>query len=291
VAARSYLFVPGTRPDRFEKALGSGADAVILDLEDAVSVAEKDEAREAVAAWLSPERPAYVRVNGASTEWFPEDLEAITRPGLAGVLLPKAEVPDQISEAAALLPGEATVVPILETGLGIWDARSLAAARRVERLAFGALDFGLDVGIDGEGEELLYARSRLVLASRVAGILPPLDGVTAALDDPDRLAADVDRARRLGFGGKLCIHPRQIEVVNRGFSPSEAEVSWARRVVEAAETAGAGAFRVDGEMVDRPVLERAQSVLDSTSVRTDDAPCLSTDPDATSRRRAGEPRR
>ncbi len=261
--ARSYLFVPGTRPDRFEKALRSGADAVILDLEDAVSVAEKDEAREAISAWLSPEHPAYVRVNGASTEWFRDDLGAIARPGLSGVLLPKAEEPAQISEAASLLTDEATIVPILETGLGIWEARTLAAARRVERLAFGALDFALDVGIHGEGEELLYARSRLVLASRVAGIPPPLDGVTAALDDPDRLAADVDRARRLGFGGKLCIHPRQVGAVNRGFSPSEAEVSWARRVVEAAETAGTGALRVDGEMVDRPVLERARSVLES----------------------------
>lgn len=154
-------------------------------------------------------------------------------------------------------------MPILETGLGIWDARSLAAARRVERLAFGALDFTLDVGIDGEGKELLYARSRLVLASRVAGIVPPLDGVPAALGNPDCLAADVNRARRLGFGGKLCSLPRQIEAVNRGFSPSEAEVSRARRIVEAAETAGAGAFRLDGEMVDRPVLERAQSVLGS----------------------------
>lgn len=261
--ARSYLFVPGSRPDRFEKALGSGTDAVILDLEDAVSSAEKDEAREAISAWLSPEHPAYVRVNGAATEWFRDDLDAIVRPGLSGILLPKAEEPDQISEAASLLTDEVTVVPILETGLGVWEARTLAAAHRVERLAFGALDFTLDVGIHGEGEELLYARSRLVLASRVAGIPPPLDGVTAALDDPDRLAADIDRARRLGFRGKLCIHPSQIEAVNRGFSPSEAEVSWARRVMEAAETAGTGALRVDGEMVDRPVLERARSVLES----------------------------
>jgi citrate lyase subunit beta/citryl-CoA lyase len=145
---------------------------------------------------------------------------------------------------SARVPEGASVLPLLET-------------------AFGSIDFQLDTGIDGEAEELLYARSPLVLASRVAGVLPPLDGVTAALDDPDRLADDVHRARRLGFGGKLCIHPRQIEAVNRGFSPSEAEVSWARRVVEAAETAGTGAFRVDGEMVDRPVLERAQSVLDS----------------------------
>ncbi len=102
-----------------------------------------------------------------------------------------------------------------------------------------------------------------MLASRVAGIVPPLDGVTPTLDDPDRLAADVDRARRLGFGGKLCIHPRQTEAVNRGFSPSEAEVAWARRIVEASEKAGVGAFRVDGKMVDRPVLERAQAVLES----------------------------
>ncbi len=263
MSGRSYLFVPGTRPDRFEKALSSGADAVILDLEDAVSVAEKDEARAAISAWLSPEHPAYVRTNAASTEWFRDDLDAIARPGLSGILLPKAEEPSQISEAASLLTDEAKIVPILETGLGIWNARSLAAGRRVERLAFGALDFTLDVGIHGEGEELLYARSRLVLASRVAGIVPPLDGVTPTLDDPDRLAADVDRARRLGFGGKLCIHPRQTEAVNRGFSPSEAEVAWARRIVEAAEKAGVGAFRVDGEMVDRPVLERAQAVLES----------------------------
>lgn len=263
MAARSYLFVPGTRPDRFEKALRSGTDVVVLDLEDAVSVAEKNEAREAVAAWLSPERPAYARVNGASTEWFDEDLESIARPGLAGILLPKAEEPDQVAEAASRLPDEATVVPILETALGIWGSRALAEVPIVERLAFGTLDFKLDAGIGGEGEELLYARSRLVLASRVAGILPPLDGVTTTLDDPDRLVADVDRAQRLGFGGKLCIHPRQIEAVNHGFLTSEAEVSWARRVVEAAETAETGALRVDGEMVDRPVLERAQSILNS----------------------------
>ncbi len=124
--ARSYLFVPGTRPDRFEKALSSGAHAAILDLEDAVSVAEKDEARAAISAWLSPEHPAYVRINAASTEWFRDDLDAIARPGLSGILLPKAEEPSQISEAASLLTDEAKIVPILETGLGIWNALSLS---------------------------------------------------------------------------------------------------------------------------------------------------------------------
>lgn len=261
---RSYLFVPGNRPDRFEKALGSEADAVILDLEDAVPDGSKAEAREAIAVWLDPDRPVYVRVNGAATEWFEDDLEAVVRPGLAGIVLPKAETPDEISGVGARISEGASVLPLLETAAGVWDARALAESPRVERLAFGSIDFQLDAGIDGEAEELLYARSRLVLASRVAGILPPLDGVTAALDDPDRLAADVDRARRLGFGGKLCIHPRQVEAVNQRFAPSETEVSWARRVLEAAEAAGTGAVRFEGEMIDRPVVERARRILART---------------------------
>ncbi len=227
-------------------------------------VESKAEAREAVAAWLDPDRPAHVRVNGVATEWFEADLEAIARPGIAGVVLPKAETPDDIARVSARIPEGASVLPLLETAPGVWEARDLADAPRVERLAFGSIDFQLDTGIDGEGEELLYARSRLVLASRVAGVLPPLDGVTAALDDPDRLAADVDHARRLGFGGKLCIHPDQVGAINQGFAPSETEVSWARRVLEASEGAGAGAFRFKGEMVDRPVIERARGILART---------------------------
>jgi citrate lyase subunit beta / citryl-CoA lyase len=261
VSGRSYLFVLGNRPDRFEKARSAGADAVILDLEDVVPSEKKTETCEAVSAWLSPERPAYVRVNGTATPWFWDDLEAVARPGLAGVVLPKAEDPDEISEVTSRLPEEASVLPLLETAAGVWDARALAEAHRVERLAFGSIDFRLDAGIDGEAEELLYARSRLILASRVAGILPPLDGVTAALDDPDRLAEDVDHARRLGFGGKLCIHPEQIEAVNRGFVPSEAEALWARRVLEAAGAAAMEAVRFEGEMIDRPVIERARGIL------------------------------
>ncbi len=262
MAGRSYLFVPGNRPDRFEKAWQAGADAVILDLEDAVPSEGKAEARGAVEAWLSPEHPVYVRVNGAGTAWFGADLEAIARPGLAGVVLPKAEDPDGIAEVAVRTPEEASLVPLLETALGVWNSRALAEAPRVERLAFGSIDFQLDTGIEGEDEELLYARSRMVLASRVAGLLPPLDGVTTALDDPDRLAADVERARRLGFGGKLCIHPRQIDAVNRGFTPDEAKIAWAKRVLEAAKASGTGAVRLGGEMIDRPVIERAKAILE-----------------------------
>jgi citrate lyase subunit beta/citryl-CoA lyase len=258
---RSYLFVPGNRPDRFAKAWQSGADAVILDLEDAVPVAQKDQARETVAAWLSLERPTYVRINGPGTPWFERDLEVMRKPGIMGIVLPKAEHPEQIAQVAASLIGEARVLPILETALGVWNAHALAQAPGVERVAFGAIDFQLDTGITGEHEELLYARSRLVLASRVAGILPPVDGVTTALDDIARLRGDVERARHLGFGGKLCIHPKQVETINRGFVPTDAEIAWARRILEAAEGSGMGALQLNGEMIDRPVIERARMIM------------------------------
>ena len=258
---RTYLFVPGNRPDRFEKARQSGADAVILDLEDAVQSAHKDLAREAVATWLQPARPVYVRINGMGTSWFERDLEVVGLPGVLGVVLPKAEHPEQVAQVAARLTGQAQVLPLLETALGVWNARALAQAPRVERLAFGSVDFQLDTGITGDQEELLHARSRLVLASRIASILPPVDGVTMALDDLTRLRDDVVRARRSGFGGKLCIHPKQVETINREFAPTEAERVWARRVLEAVEATGAGALRLDGELIDRPVIARARSIL------------------------------
>jgi citrate lyase subunit beta/citryl-CoA lyase len=264
MAARSYLFVPGDRPDRFEKAWNAGADAVIIDLEDAVSVEDKLAAREATAVWLSPERPVYVRVNGAETEWFADDLREILRPGLAGVMLPKAEEPEQVAETTSRLGDGAAVIPTLETALGVWNARALAEVPGVERLAFGPVDFRLDTGISDEDEGFLYVKTRMVLASRVAGVLPPLDGVTVALSDPEQLAADVQRARRLGFGGKVCIHPKQVGAVNEGFLPTQDEVAWAKKVVRAAEKAGSGAIRLGGEFIDPPVVERARAILEQT---------------------------
>ncbi len=257
----TYLFVPGNRPDRFEKAWQSGADAVILDLEDACLGTQKGQAREAVAAWLSPERPVCIRINGTGTPWFEGDLEVVRVPGVIGVLLPKAEHTEQIAQVAACLTNQTRVLPLLETAYGVWNVLALAQAPRVERLAFGSIDFQLDLGISGGQEELLYARSRLVLASRVAGILPPLDGVTATLNDLARLRSDVEHARRLGFGGKLCLHPKQLETVRRGFAPTASEIAWARRVLEAAEAADVGALQLDGQMVDRPVIERARAIL------------------------------
>lgn len=259
--ARSWLFVPGNRPERFEKALASGADAVILDLEDAVAPADKGAARAAVAAWLSPARPVYLRINAADTEWFADDLELVGNLGVAGVVLPKAEAADILARVAVRLPPGAVLLPLVETGFGVARAETLAAQPRVLRLMFGTIDFQLDLGIDGEGEELAFFRSKLVLASRLAGVQPPVDGVTTAIRDLDRLQADTQRARRMGFGGKLCIHPDQVAAVNRAFAPSDEELAWAKRVVEAAGAAEGAAIAVDGKMVDRPVLLRAQRMI------------------------------
>jgi citrate lyase subunit beta/citryl-CoA lyase len=260
---RSFLFVPGNRPERFAKACSSGADAVIIDLEDAVPPEEKSAARAHVASWLSGNNPVYVRVNGTDTEWFEDDLSVLLRPGVTGVVLPKAGTHDDVAQLASRLPPGVRIIPLVETALGVWNSLLLASAPKVERLAFGSIDLQLDAGITGEGEELLYARSRVVLASRVAGILPPLDGVTTAVDAPDLLAADVQRARRLGFSGKLCIHPNQIPVVNAGFLPTPQEVEWAHTIMEAVGSMGEGAISLNGKMVDRPVIDKARKILEA----------------------------
>ena len=260
-APRSYLFVPGDRPERIPKALASGADAVIVDLEDAVGPGAKAEARAAVAGALPAARPVLIRVNGPDTGWFADDLEICRASGVAGVVLPKVERVEQIRAVAERLGSDLPVLPLIESARGIANAQAIAQSAWVERLLFGALDLQADLGITGDAEELHYFRSHLVLVSRVAEILPPADGVTTAIDDPDVLRADTLRAKRFGFGAKLCIHPKQVALVNALLSPSEAEIAWARRVLAAADAAQGGAVAVDGKMVDRPVLLRAQAIL------------------------------
>ena len=259
--ARSLLFVPGSRPDRFEKALAAGANAVIIDLEDAVAPADKERAREDVSAWLAPHRAVMVRINGADTAWFGDDLALCRRPGVAAVMLPKAERAEDI--AALRGAGAATVLPLIESAAGMAALATIAAAPGVQRLVFGSIDFQVDLGMrDALEDELLFFRSQLVLASRLAGLQAPVDGVSTAIDDADQLRDDVLRARRLGFGGKLCIHPRQVASVNRHFAPSAAERAWAQRVLEAAAASGGAAIAVDGKMVDKPVILRAQAIRD-----------------------------
>ena len=256
----SFLFVPGDRPERFAKAQAAGAHVVILDLEDAVAPQSKDAAREACSDWLASGRQALLRINGADTRWHADDLALLRLQGLRGVMLPKAEDPDAVAAIAALLPHGALLVPLLETSEGIWNAREIARVPGVNRLAFGSVDFQLDAGIEGDDDALLYARSRLVLASRLGRLASPLDGVTLAIGEAPALAADVARARRLGFGGKLCIHPSQVGAVNEGFAPAAHELRWATEVVTAA-TKQNGPFVLRGKMVDRPVIERAHRLL------------------------------
>jgi len=261
---RSYLFVPGNRPERFEKALGSGADAVIVDLEDAVPPEGKAEARAAVARWLAPQRPVLIRINGADTPWFAEDLALCAQAGVAGVMVPKAERVADLQRVATVAAGGA-VLPLIETAAGFENLRALAGAESVQRLVFGSIDFQLDLGI--LDDELTAFRSQLVLVSRIANLVAPVDGVCTAIDDTEQLQRDTTRARRLGFGAKLCIHPRQVETVNQGFVPSEAELAWARRVLAAAAQARGAAVALDGKMIDRPVILRAQAIVDEAEAR------------------------
>ena len=254
----SWLFVPGDRSERFARAVASGADGVICDLEDAVAPADKRAARTAVADWLRGGGNAWVRVNAASTEFHADDLAAVVgTAGLLGLVVPKAESPDELAALAACVP----VIALVESARGMHRAAELATVPGVQRLAFGAIDYALDIDATESDEALLYARSVLVIASRVAGLAGPIDGVTVDLDDPAVTLADARRARSLGFGGKLCIHPKQIGPVAEAFAPTAAELQWARTTLLAAEAAGGGAVRSGSTMIDAPVLARAHRLL------------------------------
>ncbi|MGU3494884.1 HpcH/HpaI aldolase/citrate lyase family protein [Xanthobacteraceae bacterium A53D] len=255
----AVLFVPGDRPERFGKALAAGADAVIVDLEDAVAMDGKAKAREAIAAnWPAAGR-LLLRINARNTPFFADDLALARSLRLEGIVLPKAEQAEDISAVHATVPGMA-VIPLIESALGLANARSIAATHGVARLAFGSIDYCADLGSAHTRESLLMARSELVLASRLAGRAGPIDGVTTAVADAALAQDDAAYAAGLGFTGKLCIHPNQVAPVLAGFAPSPDEVAWARRIVEAM-AAGGGAVKVDGAMVDAPVRLRAESIL------------------------------
>jgi len=243
------------------KAHAAGAHAVIVDLEDAVPPDEKISGRNAVAAGLTGVAPVLVRVNGTDTEWFEEDLNLCATENILGVVIPKAESADQLRYVAHKLRASAHIFPLIETARGYSHLGALCSAPKVRCLIFGTVDFQLDLGISGDGEELLFFRSGLVLASRTANIQPPVDGVILAIDDVGSVRKDALRAKRLGFGGKLCIHPKQVTPVNECFRPSPDEIIWARKIVEASVVAKRGAVAVDGKMVDRPVILKAEEIL------------------------------
>ena len=259
-------------------ALSLDADVVILDLEDAVATAEKRTARGAVAAALSRPRRSllYVRVNAADTEFCYGDLVAIVGPGLDGIVLPKVESATalatidwllaQLEREQDLLPGAIDLIPIIETAGGLTNLDIiLAAGTRVRHAAFGAGDFTLDVNMawSRTEAELAFARARIATASRAAGIEAPLDTVWVDLADEEGLEMSARTALGFGFQGKMCIHPKQIAPVHRVFTPGEAEVAYAERVVEAfaeAEAVGSAAIQLDGKFIDYPILYRAQRV-------------------------------
>jgi len=284
-ALRSYLFVPATSERKLDKAFASAADAVIVDLEDAVAVSEKPQARQTIAARLQAPaaRPAFVRVNALSTPFGFDDIEAVVSPNLVGIILPKAEsardieIADwtltQIERRRGVPEGATRIVPIIETARGLDQATAIAAASpRLASIAFGFVDLASDMGLDlGDDDGAIqHARFVVATASRAAGLPGPVDTAFIDIKDLDRLRRSTELARRMGYSGKCCIHPAQIDVVNAVFSPGPEEVARARRIVEAfeqAEAGGVAALMVDGVMIDYPVVARAQRVLVQAGLR------------------------
>lgn len=256
--ASTFLFVPADRPERFDKAVNSGADAVIIDLEDAVAPANRPAARANVVAWLRAGGDAVIRVNARGTADHDADLAAIRGLGTT-VMLAKTESSDDADATAAAVGPGTRVIALIETARGILAASDIARADAVSRLAFGNVDLGVELGVDAANRTgLLTARSLVNLASAAAGLMGPIDGVTTIFDDEAVVSDDAAYAASLGFRGKLCIHPRQVAPVAAGFRPTEAEIAWAASILASGN--GGEARTVDGAMVDRPVLERARQI-------------------------------
>jgi citrate lyase subunit beta/citryl-CoA lyase len=269
---RTYLFVPGDRPERFDKALGTAADAVVLDLEDAVSPDRKRYARDAMARWCERGDVArlervVVRVNNAQSSEFADDLRLISELGVRQVMLAKAEKAAHVGAVLSAAPG-AGVLALVETARGVAAAEILAACPGVSRLVFGTLDYALDLDLDitDSADGLAHAAAVVAVASRVADLPPPVAGVTPQIDDPSRLLDDWTWSRRHGFGAKLCIHPKQIDPLHAAMAPSPQEIAWAERVL-GAEAASPGAGQLDGRMIDRPVVSLAERTLQRAGKR------------------------
>lgn len=279
---RTALFAPGNRPDRAEKAIGLGADAVIIDLEDAVPIAEKESSRALVREVLDkhPGKRMYVRINALTTPYAKEDLEAVASKNLVGIMLPKVESPEEVFEIDRLLTelekrngleaGVLEVISICETAKGLEEIYPILLAKteynRIAVVAFGAADYTLDLGISltREGKELEYPRVRIPIACRAAGIMPPLDTPWMVdLKDMEGLIADASKAKAYGFQGKIVIHPNQIEPCHRVFTPTEEEIAFAKKVIEAfeeAEREGKAAIQLEGKFIDYPVVEKSRRI-------------------------------
>ncbi len=284
-ALRSWLFTPGNRIDRMEKAMDLGSDVIILDLEDAVSYDEKEPSRHNIqtvlSRWQGPQ--VYVRINpiSAANEFSVnqgvQDLEAVVRPGLDGIVFPKAETAEDARQIDALIgrleqerglpAGRIDLMPIIETAKGLWRIfEVLSATPRIKRVAFGAGDFTRDLNLEWTPteEELLYARSHITVASRAADRERPIDSVYVQIADLDGCARSARHAKQLGYQGKMAIHPNQVAPITKVFSPSEEDIAWAHRLIAAfadAERRGLAALNFEGMMIDYPIVEKAKRIL------------------------------
>jgi len=281
---RSFLFVPGNRIDRIEKAIGSSADAVIIDLEDAVTPSQKETVRDQVGTFLktASRKNLFVRVNGVDTPFFDEDIEKMSEASVYGMVVPKAEKPEVLEKVGRKLTdlerkksipqGQIHLVLMIETALGLSRVREIGASTpRILGIAFGAGDLTLDLGakLTRTGEELLFARSSLVLSCRLAGVTPIDAPYIIDVKDTEGLKAEALRSRQLGFRGKFCIHPSQVEPINEIFSPTQAEIDRAKKIVDAFEQAkekGIGAIALEGEFVDPPIYNKAKQLLDDAKL-------------------------
>ncbi|WOE32947.1 MULTISPECIES: CoA ester lyase [unclassified Acinetobacter] len=267
-SARSYLFVPANRIERFEKALNTKADAIIIDLEDAVPVDLKISARDELKTWLTdhPLENVMIRINSKSSEWFVDDIQLTKFSNIRAIILPKTESVADIDAVTALRAID--VFALIETPLGFANIRQIAQAKSVKALMFGSIDFQLEMNMQGGYEELLSFRNEFVLASKLAGIESPVDGVTVDFKNKALVERETLQAKQLGFAGKLCIHPNQVDIVNTAFTPTDAELTWAQRVLNAVNQTQGQAISLDGKMIDLPVILRAQKILKQANLNT-----------------------
>ncbi len=281
---RSWMFVPGHRQKMIDKALGLNADAIMLDIEDGVAPNEKDAARKNIAESLGRAKTAgsparYVRINAIGHERMAADLEAVLRPGLEGLVCPKVDSVDEVRTLDALLneretkrsldKGSVKLLIAIESPKGLFNAPAIAAASpRIVGLIFGAEDFGREIGLptmrEGEARDLIYARSAIVVAAAAAHV-QAVDGVWVDLNDSAGLLGFAKQSRQLGFSAMSCIHPAQVEAINKVFSPTTEEIDHCQKVLQAFEEANArgdGSIAFGGQLIDRPIVERARRTID-----------------------------
>ena len=268
---RSLLFTPGTAREQLHRSLETRADALIWDLEDSVHPGEKDRARSTVRDVLDSfdkplGRPIFLRVNAVGTPWFEADAKLATHRAVRGLVLPKAEGAEHI-EAAMALDNGAEIIAIIETARGLRNLEHALEPGHVSGVALGALDLALDLGLTltESGLELLYSRSRIATLARAANVEGIYDSVFPDLENTSAQRRQAESVKNMGFTGQLAIHPSQLEIINAVYSPSQQEIEWATRVLQAAASSERnvqGVFMLDGQMIDRPVMEQARRLYE-----------------------------